>query len=80
MSDGLPGYTCPAIDRVKRALRRLRDGGDVDPVELASCLRELEELRAANTALRDGYTRACRERDAALRALHVRHLTGGPDA
>ena len=58
MGDGLPGYTCPTIDRVKRTLRRLRDGGEVDPVEIGAALRDLEEVREANHQLREGYAKA----------------------
>lgn len=58
MGDRLPGYTCPAIDRVKRTLRRLRDGGTPDPIEIEAALRDLEEVREANHQLREGFIAA----------------------
>lgn len=50
VSDGLPGYTCPTIDRCLRLIRRMRRDGIGDPVELGSLLVDLEQLREDNAA------------------------------
>lgn len=76
MSDGLPGYTCPTIDRCLRVVRRMRREGVGDPVELGSLLADLEQLREDNTRLREGYTSARRELDHLERRERVRRLTG----
>lgn len=76
MSDGLPGHTCPAIDRCLRVVRRMRREGVGDPVELGALLVDLEQLREDNTRLREGYAAARRELDHHERRERVRRLTG----
>ncbi len=57
MSDGLPGHTCPAIDEVKRLVRKnISSIRDRD-----RCFELLEELRGDNLRLREGYARAMKQ-------------------
>jgi len=73
MSDGLPGYTCPQIDAMKRKVRKVMSLIDhpTTPFSAVSRMQEvlegLEELRGANHQLREGYARACDERDEAIK-------------
>ena len=75
MGDGLPGHTCPAIDDCKRVLRRMKRAGEGDPVEIDALLRQLEGLRAANTQLREGFSRVSRELEVLKRQARVVELT-----
>lgn len=60
----VPGWTCPAIDKAQRALRRLHwrvrhpehDGITEDEV-LAEGLAALEQVRAENKQMRAAYNR-----------------------
>jgi len=56
MSDNLPAHTCPDIDRVKTIIRRHVLGED-----RKIALDLMEELRAANLRLREGYASAREE-------------------
>ena len=58
MSDNLPGHTCPAIDSIKRTVRRWAREHGIDPIEVRAVIDDLEELRAAHSGLREGYARA----------------------
>lgn len=52
---GTSGRTCPAIDEIKRIVKRNTPPGDPDR---ARALELLEQLRADNLRLREGHARA----------------------
>lgn len=50
---GQPEFTCPLIDRIKMLIDRQIQSNDLDTSDLEDCLSLLEDVRDANSALRD---------------------------
>ena len=54
---GQPEFTCPLIDRIKMLINRHIRSNDTDTSDLEDCLDLLENVRDANSTLRDCSTK-----------------------
>lgn len=50
---GQPEFTCPLIDRIKMLINRQIQSKELDTSDLEDCLDLLEDVRDANSTLRD---------------------------